>query len=336
MTKRVGKATLRLGRCPSILGYAAYVGKKEKEGPLGRFFVHSSADTLFNCDTWETAESELQRRTFSLAKASAGLENENIDIMFGGDLLNQCIASAFASRGSALPFVGLYGACSTMAESLGLAALFVDGGYASTAAAITSSHFCSAERQYRFPLEYGGQRAPSAQWTVTGSGCAIVGCETVSKPQVAHVCFGSVVDLGVSDINNMGSAMAPAAAETACRFFEDTATKPADYGAVVSGDLGEVGSALFVKLCRMAGYDVPNHLDCGKMIFNPKTQRVGAGGSGCGCSASVLSAYFLPMLERRELDNILFIATGALMSPTSYQQGESIPSIAHLVHIKAK
>ena len=333
MTKRVGKSTIALENRPAILGFASYVGKKEKEGPLGRFFSHSETETLLRCESWEKAESELQRRAFAHAKASANLENEHIDILFGGDLLNQCIASAFAHRESALPFVGLYGACSTMAESLGLASVFVDGGYANTAAAITSSHFCSAERQYRFPLEYGGQRAPASQWTVTGSGCVIVGNCPESKIHVSKICFGSIVDLDVSDINNMGSAMAPAAAATACRFFEDTGTQPKDYGAVISGDLGEVGSELFIKLCEMEGYNIPNHLDCGKLIFDTKTQNVGVGGSGCGCSASVLSSYFLPMIERGELKDMLFMATGALMSPTSFQQGESIPSIAHLVHI---
>lgn len=333
MAKRKGKSTIELDNLPSVIGYAAYVGKKEQEGPLSQFFANFETDTTFGEKTWENAESELQRRAFALAKASANLENEQIDIMFGGDLLNQCIASAYSSRGSALPFVGLYGACSTMAESLALAAVFADGGYASVAAAITSSHFCSAERQFRFPLEYGGQRAPASQWTVTGSGCVIVGGHSISKVQIKHVCFGAVIDFDVTDINNMGSAMAPAAADTLVRFFKDTETSPSDYGAVVTGDLGEVGSQLVAKLCAMEGYDLPNHLDCGKLIFDADTQNVGSGGSGCGCSASVLSAYFLPMLERGEIHDILFMATGALMSPTSFQQGESIPSVAHLVHL---
>ncbi len=335
MAKRIGKATIALETLPSVIGYAAYVGKKEQEGPLGRFFAHCDDDTTFGKDTWEKAESELQKRTFTLAKASAGLENDQIDILFGGDLLNQCIASAFASRGSALPFVGLYGACSTMSESLGLASVFVDGGYASTAAAITSSHFCSAERQYRFPLEYGGQRTPTAQWTVTGSGCVLVSEHRPNTVCIRQVCFGAIADLEVTDINNMGSAMAPAACDTLVRFFRDTGTKPSDYGAVVTGDLGEIGSRMLLKLCAMDGYDMPNHLDCGKLIFDPAEQNVGAGGSGCGCSASVLNAYFLPMLERGELRDILFMATGALMSPTSFQQGESIPAVAHLVHLVA-
>jgi len=333
MAIRRGKATIELETMPSVIGYAAYVGKKEQEGPLSKYFAHSDDDTSFGKDTWEKAESEMQRRAFILAKASAGIENDGIDVMFGGDLLNQCIATSFASRGSTLPFVGLYGACSTMAESLALASIFVDGGYARAASAITSSHFCSAERQYRFPLEYGGQRAPSSQWTVTGSGCVIVGGHRDNTIHVKRVCFGSVVDLDVSDINNMGSAMAPAAADTLVRFFKDTSTKAGDFGTIVTGDLGDIGSRLLVKLCGMQGYDVPNHIDCGKLIYDPAVQSVGAGGSGCGCSASVLGAYFLPMLERGEIGDILFVATGALMSPTSFQQGESIPSIAHLVQL---
>jgi stage V sporulation protein AD len=336
MAVRIGKTTIELENPPRIIGYAAYVGKKEREGPLARYFKHGDSDTTFGEDSWEKAESELQRRAFKLAAVSAGVAEDGIDIVFGGDLLNQCVASAYASRGSSLPFVGLYGACSTMAESLALAAIFADSGCAERAAAITSSHFCAAERQFRFPLEYGGQRTPSAQWTVTGSGCVIVGRRGAGRARVKQVCFGAVADLEVTDINNMGSAMAPAAAATLSGFFRDTGTAAEDYGAVVTGDLGEVGSQLLEKLCEMEGYKLPNHLDCGKLIFDSAGQEVGAGGSGCGCSASVLTAYFLPMLERGELRDILFMATGALMSPTSFQQGESIPSIAHLVHITAE
>lgn len=335
MSNRTGKATIKLSHAPGIIGYASYVGKKEQEGPLGRFFTHGSDDTMFGQDSWEKAETELQRRAFKLAKVSAGLENDGIDILFGGDLLNQCVASGYASRDSGLPFVGLFGACSTMAESLALAAVFVDGGYARTAAAITSSHFCSAERQFRFPLEYGGQRAPAAQWTVTGSGCVMLSRGREEHVKITEVCFGTVIDLDVTDINNMGSAMAPAAADTITRFFRDTGTKPEDYDAVITGDLGDVGSRLVTRLCSIDGFDLINHLDCGKLIFDQEAQNVGAGGSGCGCCASVLTAYFLPMLERGDLKNILFIATGALMSPTSFQQGESIPSVAHLVHLVA-
>lgn len=335
MNKRVGKSTIELASRPSILGYAAYVGKKEHMGPLGRFFENYDPDTTFGMDTWEKAESELQRRTFSLARQKAGLENDRIDISFAGDLLNQCIASGYSSRENGIPFAGLYGACSTMAESLALASAFVDAQFACVASAQTSSHFCTAERQFRFPLEYGGVRAPASQWTVTGSGCCFVGPHQDDKVSVERICFGRIRDLGVCDINNMGSAMAPAAADTLVQFFSDTGTCASDYSAVVTGDLGEVGSEILSRLCVMEGYEIPNHLDCGKMIFDLEKQKVKAGGSGCGCSASVLCGYLLPELERGRLTRILFMATGALMSPTSFQQGESIPGVAHLVVLAA-
>ncbi len=333
MSKRKGIATIELTQRPSVLGYAAYVGKKEREGPLSTYFEHFDNDTTFGQDSWEKAESELQKRTFELAKQSAGLDNRDIDLLFAGDLLNQCIGSGYSARESNIPFAGLYGACSTMAESLSLASFFVDNGGARIAAAQTSSHFCAAERQFRFPLEYGGMRTPSSQWTVTGSGCVLVGQHRPGAVEVRRICLGRIVDLEVCDINNMGSAMAPAAADTLVRFLRDNEASPVDYAAVVTGDLGEIGSRVFRKLCSMEGYEVPNHLDCGKMIYNAEAQKVKAGGSGCGCSASVLCSYFLPMLERREIGRILFMATGALMSTTSFQQGESIPGIAHLVEL---
>ena len=333
MSIRKGVATIELTQRPSILGYAAYVGKKEREGPLSGFFPHYDDDTTFGQESWEKAESELQKRAFELAKQNAGVGNSGIDLLFAGDLLNQCIGSGYSARATKIPFVGLYGACSTMAESLCLASFFVDNGGAEVAAAQTSSHFCAAERQFRFPLEYGGMRTPSSQWTVTGSGCCIVGKHRPGAVEARRICFGRIVDLEVCDINNMGSAMAPAAADTLVRFLKDNGTRPVDYAAVVTGDLGEVGSRIFRKLCLTEGYDVPNHLDCGKMIYDAEAQKVKAGGSGCGCSASVLCSYFLPMLERREIGRILFMATGALMSPTSFQQGESIPGIAHIVEL---
>lgn len=333
MQKRIGNGTIQLESRPSILGYAAYVGKKEHEGPLGSWFEHYDADTSFGKDTWEKSESELQRRTYNLARENANLDNEEIDLAFAGDLLNQCIASAYSYREAGIPFVGLYGACSTMAESLSLASSFVDAGFARIASAQTSSHFCAAERQFRFPLEYGGMRTPSSQWTVTGSGCCIVGKHRAGHVSAHKVCFGRIQDLDVCDINNMGSAMAPAAADTLVRFFEDTGTTAADYSAVVTGDLGEIGSAVLHRLCVMEGYELPNHLDCGKLIYDVEEQKVKSGGSGCGCSASVLCGYLLPRMEKGELNRILFMATGALMSPTSFQQGESIPGIAHLIEL---
>ncbi len=333
MNKRIGKSTMQLENRPSILGYACYVGKKEHEGPLGKWFEHYDPDTTFGKDSWEKSESELQRRTFELAKKHAGIDNTAIDIAFAGDLLNQCIASGYSVRDSDIPFVGLYGACSTMAESLALASCFVDTGLANIATAQTSSHFCAAERQFRFPLEYGGMRTPSSQWTVTGSGCCVVGAHRAGAVCAERVCFGRIKDLDICDINNMGSAMAPAAADTIVQFFQDTGTTAKDYAAVITGDLGEVGTKILHKLCVMDGYELPNHIDCGNLIYDPEKQKVKAGGSGCGCSASVLCGHLLPRMEKRELGRILFVATGALMSPTSFQQGESIPSVAHAVEL---
>lgn len=331
--KRKGRFVIELPSVPSVEAYAAFVGKKEKEGPLGSFFENYSEDTLFGQKSWEFAECELQKRSFSLAKKSGELKNGDIDLLFGGDLLNQCVASGYAVRDAEIPFAGLFGACSTMAESLALASMSVDGEHVRRAAAVTSSHFCSAERQFRFPLEYGGQRTPASQWTVSGSGCVIVSEHKDEKVSISDLCLGSVVDYDVSDINNMGCAMAPAAADTIIKYFESTGTSPADFGSVVTGDLGMVGSDVFLDLCKREGVDIKNHLDCGKLIFDRQLQGVYAGGSGCCCCASVLCGYFLPLLEKSKMGDILFMATGALMSPTSFQQGESIPAVAHLVHL---
>lgn len=333
MSTRKGIATIELTTCPSVLGCAALVGKKEHEGPLTRWFKNYEPDTTFGQESWEKAESELQMRTFALAKRDAGLGDGDIDLLFAGDLLNQCIGSNYSARTAGIPFAGLYGACSTMAEALCLASVFADNGCARVAAAQTSSHFCAAERQFRFPLEYGGMRTPSSQWTVTGSGCVLVGQHRPQSVTVRRVCFGRVCDLGVCDINNMGSAMAPAAADTLIRFLRDTRSQPADFSAIVTGDLGEIGSRIFKRLCALEGVDLPNHLDCGKLIFDPAVQKVKAGGSGAGCSASVLCAYFLPQLADKQMRRLLFLATGALMSTTSFQQKESIPAIAHLVEL---
>ncbi len=322
---------LRLKSRPSVVAWHAHVGRKEKQGPLGSWFRYYSEDTTLGESSWELAESRLQQLAFEGATAACTLQP---DTLLGGDLQNQCTAGAYAARRTALPYVGLYGACSTMAESLALASLLVDGGYSGCAAAVTSSHFCSAERQFRFPLEYGSQRPPQSQWTVTGAGCALVAPHREGRPYVEQVMFGRIIDLGITDINNMGAAMAPAAADTIMNFFKDTGSSPGDYDAVYTGDLGEIGSRLLLRLLERAGYNLTNHQDCGLMIYDRATQRVGSGGSGCGCSASVLCGHLLPRLCSGELGNILFVATGALMSTTLFQQGESIPGVAHLLNIR--
>lgn len=321
---------------PSIVSYAAIVGKKEGEGPLAKDFDVINEDTTFGEKTWEKAESRLQQQTAALVLQKAQLATTDIDVMFAGDLLNQCIGSIYGLRELDIPYFGLFGACSTMAESLVLASLFVDNALAGNALALTSSHFCSAERQFRLPLEYGGQRPPSAQWTVTGSGAAIVS-GSQSAPYVRAVAIGRMKDMGIKDANNMGAAMAPAAAQTIKNFLDDTQTQPSDYSLILTGDLGAVGSDLLIDLLKQDKIDISKqHNDCGKMIFDPETQDVHAGGSGCGCSASVLCGSILKRVASGELPDVLFVATGALMSTTSSQQGESIPGIAHLLHISNK
>lgn len=335
MAIRMGRGTLRLENCPSIEGYAAIGGKMEREGPLGNEFDLTNEDTTFGETTWEKAESRMQKTALERAMTKAKVTPKEVDMVFAGDLLNQCVSSTYGLRDLGIPFLGLYGACSTMAESLAMASLFLEGGLADRAAAVTSSHFCSAERQFRFPLEYGGQRTPTAQWTATASGAVIVGKKKQS-PFIRHVTIGQIADLGITDAANMGAAMAPAAAGTIAAFFRETKTHPEQYDRIFTGDLGMVGRDLLLELLEREKLSISvQHNDCGLMIYDRNTQDVHAGGSGCGCSASVLCAHILPRIQSGEWKNVLFVATGALMSPTLLQQGESIPGIAHLVHISA-
>lgn len=329
--KRLGRYTLLFERRPAILGHAAVCGKKEAAGPLARDFDQTFLDSYLNQESWEKAESMLQTEAANLAIRKAGLQKQDINMVFAGDLLNQCISSTFGLRGMDIPFLGQYGACSTMAQTLIMASIMVECGAANYACAVTSSHFCTAERQFRTPLEYGSQRAPTAQWTVTASGSAVLGMS--GDIQVRHATVGRITDLGVTDMTNMGAAMAPAAAQTLLDFFNDTATKPEDYNRIYTGDLGAVGTKLLYELLRENGIVLRNHEDCGLILFDREAQDVHAGGSGCGCSAGVLCGHILNRMDRGELKNILFMATGALMSTTSSQQGESIPGIAHLVHM---
>ena len=334
MVYKVGSRTIGFKDKPRIISYASVVGKKEHEGPLSKEFDYYTNDSLFGEKSFEKAEKKKKKTAVELALKKAGLETTDIDKIFAGDLLNQCIGSAFGIRDMGIPFIGLYGACSTMSLSLGLASLFVESGAADRAVAVTSSHFCSAERQYRYPLDYGSQRTPTAQWTVTGSGALVLAREG-EGPYINRVCFGEIEDYGITDANNMGAAMAPAAASTLEHYFKDTNTAPEDYDIVYTGDLGTVGTQLLYELCEQKGIDLRcRHSDCGTLIFNCNEQDVHAGGSGCGCSASVLCSYIMHRLEEGKFKNILFMSTGALMSPTSSFQGESIPGIAHLINIK--
>ena len=331
--KKLGKRTYQFASPPSVLGNACLGGKKESEGPLRLEFDILNDDSLFGKDSWEKAESEMQRLTLERALIKAQLSPASVDFLFAGDLLSQCTASTFGNCEAGIPFFGLYGACSAMSEGLSLAAMSIDGGFADAAAAITSSHFCSAERQFRFPLEYGGQRAPTSQWTVTGSGAVVLG-KNAAPPYVTGFTSGKLIDAGIKDAANMGAAMAPAAVDTLFAHFEDTGRNPDYYDLIVTGDLGALGAEI-VRDMMSAGYELGNaYTDCGLLVFDLETQDVQSGGSGCGCSAVVLSGYILNKLRRGELNRVLFAATGAMLSAVSTQQGESIPSICYAVSIE--
>lgn len=334
--KRIGTQTVALQTPPSVLGFAAVGGKFESKGPLAQYFDVLNEDSFFGEKTWEKGESTMQKSALQLALQKAGLESTQLDYIFAGDLLNQCIGTSFALRESEIPFYGLYGACSTMGESLSLAAMLIDGGFAQRAAALTSSHFCTAERQYRMPVPYGNQRTPTAQWTATAAGCTILGQEGPG-PYVTHVTCGKIADKGISDVNNMGAAMAPAAYDTLSAFFRDTGTKPRDYDLILTGDLGELGHAIVQDLFRKDGIDMSdNYLDCGMLLYDRKNQDMHAGASGCGCSASVLNGYLLSGMRAAKWKRIVLAPTGALLSPTSSFQGESIPGICHAVCLSAE
>lgn len=324
--------TLVLKNAPAVSAFASVVGQKEADGPLGRRFDAVEPDARAGQDSWEKAESAMLRRAIDMAAERAGGAP---GCVLAGDLLNQCAGSAYAVRGLAAPFFGLYGACSTMAEGLGLAALLVDGGYFESAAAATGSHFCSAERQFRYPLEYGGVRTPTAQWTVTGAGCVVLSRDGAG-PYVTRFTPGRIVDAGIKDMANMGAAMAPAAYDTLKRHFEQTGRAPGYYDVVLTGDLGRLGQEILRDLFAADGVDLgPNYMDCGVLIYDIERQDTHCGGSGCGCSASVLTGHFLRGMRDGLWRRVLFAATGALMSPTTAQQGESIPAICHAVAIES-
>ncbi len=330
--KRLGKRVLEFETPPAVVSHAAIGGKKEAEGPLGEDFDQTFQDTTLTMKSWEKAEAQMQKEAVALAVEKSGLSAGQMDMIFAGDLLNQCISSTFGLLDFQIPFLGQYGACSTMAQTLLMASIMVESGAAEYAVAVTSSHFCSAERQFRTPLEYGSQRTPTAQWTATASGCAVVGKK--GKVKITRGLVGKIVDMGVKDPANMGAAMAPAAADSIYQFFQDTSTTPQDYDGIFTGDLGLVGTRLLYQFLEENGTDLQKvHNDCGLMIYDRQKQDVHAGGSGCGCSASVLCGHLFNRMERGEMHNILFCATGALMSPTSSQQGESIPGVCHILNL---
>lgn len=327
------KGIITLNSRPSILCAATVVGKKEMEGPLaGCFDKYDETDT-FDMPTWEQSESEMQRIALNTAMEKGCFKISDIDAIFAGDLINQCSSSSYGLANFDAQFFGLFGACSTMAESIVLGSMLVDAGNYSRIAAVTSSHNCSAERQFRFPLEYGGQRTPTAQWTVTGSAAVIIG-EHGEAPYINEVLPGRVCDKGIKDSANMGAAMAPAAVDTLKRYFDESGKDPDEFSAIYTGDLGYEGTGILVDLLRTEGYDISRvHHDCGLMIYDRERQDVHAGGSGCGCSATVLAGHILRELREGRLRDVLFVATGAMMNTASIQQGLTIPGIAHLVHI---
>ena len=331
-----GKRSLCFDAPPVLTAGASVAGKKESEGPLQGYFDYTNADTYFGEKTWEKAECHMQEIAMETLLQKAGKQTRDVDLVFSGDLLNQCISSSFALRNTGLPSLGLYGACSTMAESLLLASMAVSGGFADRAVAMTSSHFASSERQYRYPLGYGGQRTPTAQWTVTGSGAALVSGQG-EGPRVEAATVGTIVDLGVTDANNMGAAMAPSAFETIRAHFDDLGAAPEDFDLIVTGDLGKVGKEILLDQFHQIGVRLEDrYTDCGVLVFDLEGQDVHAGGSGCGCSAIVLCGYLLNQLSQGKLHRILFCGTGALLSPTSSQQGESIPGVCHAVSISTE
>lgn len=314
---------------------SSVVGKHEALGPMGHCFDVRDNTDLFGAKTWELAESAMQKRAFEMLLKKGGYAVEDFEALFAGDLQNQCVGSAYGLLDFDIPYFGLYGACSTAAEGLMLSAMSVSAGHVSKCAAVTSSHFLAAERQYRSPTEYGGVRSPTSQWTVTGAAAFAIG--TSGEVEITHMLPGIVIEKGIKDTTNMGAAMAPAAADTILRYFELSGKNVSDVGAIITGDLGFEGGEILCELLGGEGLDIRSkYNDCGALIYDRIRQDKHAGGSGCGCSAVVLAAYFLKKLRSAELGDMLFIGTGAMMSPSSIQQGQYIPAVAHLVRLEGK
>ena len=334
MIRRIGQRTLQLEDQPFLLAHAAAVGKKEGDGPLGAQFDFVTEDDRMGQKSWELAEGELQKTAIETALKKGGLQKSDLDLILAGDLLNQCIGSFLASMQSDVPYLGQYGACSTMAQGLAIGACLVESGAARRLVASASSHFCSAERQYRFPLAYGGQRTPTAQWTATAAGAAVLGKQGSGHIRITHALFGKMVEMGVKDANNMGAAMAPAAYDTLSTLLADLGAQPNDFDCIVTGDLGHVGADLLLTLLRENKIDLsPVYSDCGSLLFGDE-QDAHAGGSGCGCSAAVLCGPLLRDMQAGKLKRLVFAGTGAMMSPTSVQQGQPIAGICHAVVIE--
>jgi len=331
--QKLGKQTIKFDNPPTIQETGCIVGPKESEGPLSKYFDQCLEDELWGEKTWEKAESKIIKETVNTVISKSGIPSDKIEYCFAGDLLNQCISSSFGLRELNIPFFGIFGACSTYVEGLSLASVFVENGI-NYALCASSSHFCSSEKQFRFPLELGNQRPPSSQWTVTGAGAAIVSKDG-SGPYITHITSGKIVDMGIKDANNMGAAMAPAAFDTLMTHFKDTGRSPSYYDAIITGDLGHIGRDILIDLCATEGYNIKSvYNDCGVLIFDKENQDTHSGGSGCGCCATVFSGYFFKQLKQNKIKRLLLIATGALTNATTSQQGESIPGIAHAISIE--
>ena len=332
--RKIGKQTIKLDNPISIIETASIVGPKEANGPMASYFDKCLEDEFWGENSWEKAESKIIKETVNMAIGKSGIASSNIDFCFAGDLLNQCISSSFGLRELNIPFFGIFGACSTFVEGMSLASLLLDGGAGENAICAASSHFCSAEKQFRFPLELGNQRPPTSQWTVTGAGAAVIS-KNGNGPFITHITPGKIVDMGIKDANNMGAAMAPAVLDSLITHFQDTGRKPSYYDAIITGDLGHIGKDILKELCQTRGYNINgNYNDCGVLIFDKLKQDTHSGGSGCACIGSVFSGYFFKQLREKKINKILLIATGALMNATSSQQGESIPGIAHAISIE--
>lgn len=332
--KKIGKQTINFDCPPSILSTACIVGPKEAEGPLAKYFDQCLEDEFWGEKTWEKAESKIIKETVNTVISKSEIPGSNIDYCFAGDLLNQCISSSFGLKDLNIPFLGIFGACSTFVEGLIMSSIFTESGAATNCLCAASSHFCSAEKQFRFPLELGNQRPPSSQWTVTGAGSAIIS-KTGVGPFITNATIGKIVDMGIKDANNMGAAMAPAALDTLIAHFKDTNRKPSYYDAIITGDLGHIGKEVLIELSEKEGFNIKsNYNDCGVLIFDKKSQDTHSGGSGCACCGSVFSGYLYEQLKTKKIKKLLLIATGALTNATSSQQGESIPGIAHAVSIE--
>lgn len=331
--QKIGKQTVKFDNPPSILECSSIVGPKESEGPLCKYFDQTLDDEFWGEKSWEKAESKIIKENVANLILKSGVSSNDIDLVIAGDLLNQCISSSFGLRDSNIPYLGVFGACSTFVESMSIGAVMIEG-FANNVICATSSHFCSAEKQFRFPLELGNQRPPTSQWTVTGSGAALIG-KNGNGPFITHITPGKIVDMAIKDANNMGAAMAPAFCDTLLTHFKDTGRNPSYYDAIISGDLGHIGKEIAIDIMMSHGYNIKsNYNDCGVMIFDKQKQDTHSGGSGCACCATVFSGYFFKQLKNKNLKRILLIATGALMNSTSSQQGESIPGIAHAISIE--